>query len=137
MSSTAVVPPEQWGKDHWSTFAYIAHWCVQYGEKGFAVSGRRHRRQMRVDSEIHPFLAHLPGHCPPTILRAGTRERHDDYSCADDMEAAGLIRWEGTGANPVFYMTDLGLEVAAALNAHKTEGGTFATFHFEPGGEWS
>lgn len=124
------IPISRWGKDHWSTFAFVAHWCVEYGARGFDISSRRHRRQMRVDAELHPHLAHIDGECPATRLAGGEEvSEHDDYTCIDDMEAAGLVRWEGTGFHPIIFMTSAGLEVAAALNAHKTRGGSFATFH--------
>lgn len=130
------IPIGRWGKDHWSTFAYIAHWCAEYGARGFAPAEKRHRGQMRADAARHPALAHhmavLIGPCPPTRLRDGEISGHDDYDCASDAEAAGLIRWAGTGVNPVFFMTDAGLEVAAGLRAHKTRGGNFGDFVCRP-----
>jgi hypothetical protein len=89
---------------------------------------------MRVDPRIHPALAHsiagvvADGGEFPTRLADGVVSGHDDYSCVKDAEAAGLIEWRGTGINPVLYMTDAGLRVAAKLAEHKTRGGSFGNF---------
>lgn len=127
---SAPIPLQRWGKDHWSTFAFVAHWCAEYGSQGFAVASPRHRRQMRVDADIHPGLAHsleiAGARRYPTRLNDGTEvERHDDYSCVEDMEAEGLVEWGGTGLNPVLRMTARGLTAAGVVATHKTEGGQF------------
>lgn len=124
----------RWGRDHWSTFAYIAHWCQEYGANGFPVASDRHRRQMRVDPKIHPGLAWaMPidgevadGGEYPTRLNDGVEVRgHDDYSCVEDMGREGLVEWKGTGISPIFRLTERGLEAHLIVAAHKTEGGNF------------
>ncbi len=115
------------GKDHWSTFAYVETRIVDYG-------GVPDRRHMRCHGDRHPLLA-LPeqdGRGYPTILRGGAElAHHDDWDCLDDLEREGLLRNVGSGVNPRYELTDSGREVAARLRAHKAAGGNFATF--EPG----
>lgn len=122
------IPTEKWGKDHWSCFAYIEHRVVDH----LGIPDLRH---MRSNPDIHPGLANpLPtsnGKKYPTRLNDGTKvEEHDDWSCVEDMEAAGLLTWEGTGINPMFVLTDEGHRVAAALRKHKADGGQFNAFRY-------
>ena len=123
---TEHIPMQRWGKDHWSTFAYIECRCVDH--KG--VPGRN---QMRCDADVHPGLTNranntFPDSKHPTRLKDGEVEGHDDWSCADDMEREGLLEWKGTGINPVFVLTKKGKEMAAKLRQHKADGGNFAAF---------
>lgn len=89
------VPIEQWGKDHWSTFAYMMA-CVT--TKG----GKIDQRKMRCDPELHFGLAHLfERECHPTRLRDGSElHNHDDWSCLEDIEEYKLLSHIGTGINP-------------------------------------
>lgn len=123
------VPPEMWGKDHFSTFGYIECRIVDN-------DGIPDREHMRVDPELHPGLGNracrISDHKFPTRLRDGVElVDHDDWTCAEDLEAAGLIKWEGTGMHPIFVMTDKGKAVAGRLRAHKGAGGNFGDF--DPG----
>ncbi len=120
------VPMEKWGKDHWSTLGYIETRCVDH--KG--VPALEH---MRTDPDRHPGLVaysyNMPTEKSPTRLKGdATKENHDDWDCADDMIAEGLLKWQGTGINPVFVLTKRGRQVAAKLRAHKVNGGNFAGF---------
>lgn len=116
---------DRFGKDHWSTFGYIEVRCVDHG-------GSPNRQHMRCCSVRHPGLAHLRNVAPPTRLKDGTEQQHhDDWDCADDLEAAGLIVVGGTGMFPIFKMTEEGTRVAGLLRAHKATGGSFGTF--DPG----
>ena len=123
------VPMELWGKDHWSTLGYIETRCVDHG-------GEVENDRMRTDSDRYPALvgprvAMLgPSRKKyPTQLAGGKKlKNHDDWDCAADMEAAGLLKWEGTGLRPVFVLTKKGLQVSAQLREHKAGGGCFATF---------
>jgi hypothetical protein len=125
---TNAVPVEQWGKDHWSTFAYIA--CVVTGRKGEPDKDR-----MRTDKDLHPGLlgrqVSLLGSDKkyPTILKGDIElPNHDDWNCAEDLEAVGLIKWNGTGIHPIFELTECGWKIFKDLTAFKNNGGTFATF---------
>lgn len=126
-----MIPMEKWSKDHWSTFAYIETCIVD--DKG----APDHRR-MRTDHELHPGLGVAsPISCGfsatkyPTRLKGGdTVDGHDDWSCLDDAEAAGLLTIDGTGIYPNYALTDKGRVVARALRDHKGSGGSFSTFAY-------
>lgn len=123
------IPTEKWGKDHWSCLAYIEGRIVDH-------KGVPNIENMRVDIDIHPQFDNRAARLQrekryPTRLNDGTEvEKHDDWSCVDDMEAAGLLEWKGTGINPVFVLTDEGHRVAAALRKHKASGGQFKDFRY-------
>lgn len=117
-----VVPVSDFGKDHWSTFAYIE--CCVVDCKGILNNGR-----MRCIKNRHPFYDH--GHdasACPTLLKGAELRNHDDWDCVDDLIVAGLVEAVGSTMNPVFALTDLGRKVAAELRAHKARGGNFASF---------
>lgn len=125
------VPVERWGKDHWSTFAYIETRTVDHD--GFVDD--RHMRGH--DSGWDKY---------PTRLRGGALlGGHNDFDCAHDAVMAGLLAYadpeaarptsphferslRGTWRGSRFAMTPLGSAVSGALRAHKSEGGKFATF---------
>lgn len=114
------VPPQQWGKDHLSTLAYIGYVIVH-------CNGIPDNNRMRTDADLNPalvgpLLARETGMVRkkyPTRLAGGLeRANHDDWSCLEDMEEAGLLKWEGTGINPLFVFTDIGWKVHAELEKH-------------------
>lgn len=118
-----------WGRDHYSTLGYIECRCVD--NKG--IPDRSH---MRCNPARHPGLG--GAHWKPeyaTRLKGHTTETpkqhrgHDDWDCAYDIEAAGLIEDIGTGVHPIWKLTDVGLNACAALRAHKAAGGSFSTFN--------
>jgi hypothetical protein len=119
------VTVDMFGRDHWSTFGYLATRVLDHG-------GRPDNRHMRCDRNRHPFFAHpldvLTGATPPTRLKDGELLNHDDWDCADDLGAAGLIENIGTAVNPVIRLTGVGLEVWKQLSAHKQDGQNFASF---------
>ncbi len=142
------IPPRMWGKDHWSTFAFVDSWCGNAGGT-FEIWKKRHH--MRTNPELHPELGSLHFGAPgvafdnsgrdgftrasptleeyPTRLRGGlTKKNHDDWSCLQDLERRGLVEIAGTGVHPEVTMTDRGLGVAAMLNAHKRDGGSLEDF---------
>lgn len=117
---------KQFGKDHWSTFAYAECCCVDN-------RGRLDNDRLRINGNKHPVRdgsRWLP--------RYGTRVKegnvpnpdHDDIDCLDDLEDAGLLEQIGTMSNPVVRLTDKGYKVAALLRKHKSNGGQFGTFKF-------
>jgi hypothetical protein len=117
------VPVERWGKDHWSTLAYIETRMEVH-------QGQPNRHQMRCDRNRHPAHAHLPGNSKyPTVLKDGVLlTDHDDWDCLDDAVAAGFLTEHGTGLYPVYRMTEAGLEITAKLHTFKTRGGNFRDF---------
>jgi len=113
------------GKDHWSTFAYIETLCVDGNGRGAPDIQR-----MRCIDARHPFYGH--GHdasAHPTRLKDGkTIEQHDDWDCIADLIAVGLLEDVGSAVNPRFKMTPRGFVVAAMLRRWKAGGGSFDAF---------
>lgn len=132
------IPIELWGKDHWSTLAYLEACAVDcHG----LVDNRRMRCNPRLHREfayVNPFGRVVDGSRYPTRTKAGDVQPHDDWSCLEDLVAAGLVRayWRLRypersfgGAQTKVELTDLGLTIVAALRAHKARGGSFAGFN--------
>lgn len=121
---------EMFGKDHWSTFAYLTT-LVNDG-------GRVDIRRMRCDRKRHPLLAATPEFggvvmsrydSPPTRLKNDELlHDHDDWDCVDDLTAVGLVENIGSHVNPVIRLTSEGLEVMRQITEHKQNGGVFANF---------
>lgn len=137
-----VIPIERWGRDHWSTLAYVETRIVDHG-------GRLDLNHMRAHPRVHRAFANAASReadtASPTRLNDDTTvDRHDDWSCVEDAVALGLLtmdeqepiqrrRADEGGAfskarSPRFVLTDLGRDVANQLRAHKGNGGSFATF---------
>lgn len=109
---------KRFGRDHWSTLAYIETRCVDH--KG--VPGLD---QMRCNPDEHPGLCGRGGWSGKysSKLKDGSQvEGHDDWHCVEDLEREGLLRWEGTGMHPIFVLTDKGWKVAGQLRRHLAEG---------------
>jgi hypothetical protein len=118
------VTVEQFGRDHWSTFAYVT---TTVADGGHIV-----RQHMRCNPKRHPLLAHIDWAATeeyPTRLKDGIELRnHDDWDCLDDLEEAGLVENVGTNMNRVMRLTELGLDVMKQLTEHKQNGGGYVTF---------
>ncbi len=117
------VEVERFGKDHWSTLAYVE--CCAVDNKG-----RLNIQRMHCDASRHPGLINGTSFKKyPTTLKGGEElPDHDDWDCLEDLEAAGFIEQHGTGIHPVVVFTDLGYRVVAALRIHKAQGNNFAEF---------
>jgi len=118
-----MIEVKDWGKDHWSTFAYIETRIVDF-------SGVPNKEHLRCNLKLHPQYGHRGGCASkyPTRLREGVAVDHDDWSCLDDAVEAGLLETVGTGLFPVYKLTDAGLKLAAELRTHKASGGAFSNF---------
>ncbi len=125
------IPMKRWGKDHWSTLAYLETLAVDHKGLATPVNAR-----MRTNEIRHP---HLVGHTfpgsdalyaskYPTRIKDGEVEGHDDWDCVDDATEEGLTEDVGTGLNRVYKFTKLGKEIMAKLRQFKMDGGNFGEF---------
>ena len=110
---------KQFGKDHWSMFAYIECRCVDNG-------GILDRSHLRLDGRTYP--TRLFGYFENKENPNFTIISHNDLDCADDLEDIGFIKNIGSGMNRIYKLTKYGSEVAGRLRTHKTNGGMFSTF---------
>jgi hypothetical protein len=82
------LPPAVWGKDHFSTLAYLEACAVDH-------SGTVSNARLRCDARLHPAVVDRPlveAREYPTILRDDKLQAgHDDWSCIEDFVAAGLL----------------------------------------------
>ena len=132
MVTKSFIPISKFGKDHWSTFAYIETRIVDY-------RGEPDKNHMRCDKDRHPAHVHMgttDDKKYPTRLKGGTElYDHDDWDCLDDLVEASLLaeppEW-GTGLYPVYELTQTGVQVAAQLRDHRANKGNYA--NFEPKG---
>lgn len=133
------IPINQWGQDHWSTFAYLETLVVD-GD------GVIDNRRMRCNPRLHRELANMggfertviDGSKYPTRLKDGaTKEKHDDWSCLEDMVAQGLIDafWRLKHPDEVFGNTEAkikftpqGMKIAHQLREFKAQGGRCQDF---------
>ena len=148
----------RWGKDHWTTFAYIETRAVEC----LAVDADRMRTHPRLHLRCFQMKRHGgsfgDGSRYPTRLKNGESVApHDDWSCVEDMIAEGLLETaphhsDGTGKKPkvnsrmdfgqrcalcdpltgrcdaTYKLTPKGFAVAHQLREHKASGGNFADF---------
>lgn len=105
LGTAEAVPMRRWGKDHWTTFAYVETRWVDH-------RGMLAHDKMRCDADRHPAFfgaklhaltpSNLAGRHYPTRLKTeqpGTEgawgsvelPAHDDYNCLADAIAEGLI----------------------------------------------
>ena len=116
----ALVTMDQWGKDHWSTFAYAETCTVDH-------DGFLDMRRMRMDGEKYP-----------TRLKGEELVGHNDLDCLRDAALLGLLEMGRATQRNADYsikaltyqvsLTSRGQKVEAALRAHKANGGSFASF---------
>lgn len=93
-TSVPPIEPDRFGKDHWSTFAYLETRIVDH-------KGTIAHAQMRCHATRHPIMlaaksgimsaSGADGSQYPTILAEGELPNHDDFDCIDDLIAAGLL----------------------------------------------
>jgi|SRR5271155_3670493 len=115
---------DRFGKDHWSTFAYVETRIVDY-------RGEPSRACMRCHADRHPLLVGENGNGSryPTELKGGaTLAHHDDWDCCDDLAREGLLENIGTSVNPAFRLTAKGRIVASQLRTFKSKSGNFDDF---------
>ncbi len=147
------IPLDRWGKDHYSTLAYLETRAVDY-------AGVIRNANMRTSIKRHPlFVARgglgspTDGGEYPTTYKDGEMNEHDDWDCLNDMVEAGLLAVKP--ANPELWevpvgsrgpmkhhgsvptkelkitvkLTELGQKVAGELRAYKQKkGNRYAEF---------
>lgn len=142
MKTLARIPMKDFGKDHWSTLAYVETLCVESSQKGVGTLDWKH---VRVNENNHPlqainfrtthvawkrdFGSMLRGYFRPdgSVNTRRRRGDHDDIDCLDDLEQEGLIELLSM-ANGFVKLTDKGRRISGLLREHKSKGGSFATF---------
>lgn len=105
------VPIEKFGKDHWSTFAYLET-CLM---DGVPVVPARMRKKKR-------------GYYPTRLAGGAELADHDDYDCLSDCASAGLLELK----DGKWALTQHGVRALSDLRAHKRNGGSFSTFTWAP-----
>lgn len=74
----------EWGQDHWSTFAYLETRAVDAG-------GVIDNRKMCCNARLHREFANgMDAESCHTRLKSREAGKRDDWSCLEDMVAAGL-----------------------------------------------
>lgn len=146
MDVSQYIPMELWGKDHWSTLAYIE--TVMVDSVGFQCGMdarmRSNRRNFRVMYQQCPKPKRMGGRCGIGVamdaekhgsrLSDGTTvSNHDDWCCLQDAQEAGFFV-DGNEVEPARFLlfSDKGKQAMAALRIHKAAGGTFGNFVFPP-----
>ncbi len=143
---TEYIPIETWGKDHWSTLAYVETVMVECA--GFQIgldprmrTNRRHYRVLseRCRSPKRPGGGARSSHSLAVVMRPehGSRlkdgevmEGHDDWMCLQDMAEAGFFTVGAGRIEPavVLKLSERGRQVVDALRQFKSEGGKYAAF---------
>lgn len=141
--SGAYIEMGAWGKDHWSTLAYIETVMVECGgfQIGLDARMRSNRRHLRVMHQQCPRPKRAAGRDSSLTVamdpNGGSRLRdgstvpnHDDWMCVQDMAYAGLFTVGPADVEPgeTLHLSTLGRQVASQLREHKAAGGQFADF---------
>ena len=131
------IPMARWGHDHWQTLAYLETCAVDH-------AGKINNNRMRCNPRLHrELMSIMPGANDGDPDRYPTRARdgelihnHDDWSCLEDMVAAGLVE-AGFKGNPytpfggtvaAVQFTEAGWAIAGQLRKHRGTGGRYADF---------
>lgn len=143
-----LIPVEYWGKDHYSTLAYVETImvdCAAGFEVGLDPRMRANRRNFRVllegrrsprrPSSTSWKMARTMDPKHTSFLKLGaTSEDHDDWSCLQDMAAAGLFTDKADCVEPgnMLHLSDLGKRFVTELREFKASGGSFGQFAPSP-----
>lgn len=142
IDSDAYVPMRMWGRDHWSTLAYIE--SVEVECRGFQIgydprmkSNRRHFRVMREECPRPKRPTQIGDIGFPmelkhsTVLKDGRLvEGHDDWMCVQDMASEGLFTADVSDVQPgaTLRLSAKGRRIASQIREHKASGGNFSNF---------
>jgi len=130
-TSEEYIPVEVWGKDHWSTLAYIDALMVDHKGK-FEMKGDARMRSNRRHFRLMPTpngVTMSPEH-GSRLLDGSIVAGHDDWCCVQDFANAGLLNRTPEQLEPgvVFKLSTKGNELVERLRVHKKNGGTFSNF---------
>lgn len=126
------VSVDQFGKDHWSTLAYLETCCCDN-------DGLIKNQHMRCNNRLHRGFSHTVDSDHPTRLKEEELQNHDDWSCVEDFVAAGYVRLEFRQVNDKTFgnleakvqLTDDGFDVVYRLRRWKANGRTFGNFQIK------
>lgn len=143
------VPEALFWHDHWSTLAYLETVLVDCGgfQVGLDARMRQNRRNFRVMMKEcpRPKRTGLAGMSQsgaiPMDPEHGTRlqdgtvlEWSDDWSCVQDMAAAGYFTCGPDAVEPkvILHLSEKGQAICARLRQHKANGGNWRNFQAPP-----
>ena len=132
------ISPSRWGKDHWTTFAYIGTRCVDH-------KGVVEKAHMRTKRDKHPELEGEPQKMAsyfdnteyPTRLYGFFEDAtnpdnsitdHDDWDCIEDMVEAGLLLPLVYAEEVAYQLTEKGWKIDNLLRQHKASGKMYADY---------
>lgn len=133
-NETIAVRREDWGKDHFSTLVYIETRCVDYkGVPSLDHLRCNPARHQHYGGRAARLVGTMERRDEPwkygSVVRGGSRiPEHDDWDVIEDLVRAELLLNVGTGANPVFKLTESGWELVQAIRKHMAAGGQVSTF---------
>lgn len=116
--------PENWSRDHWSTFAYIETLAVD--NNGVAIPNVTRMRTHKHNAG--KFANTIPGDKYPTRLKEGVIENHDDWDCASDLIEHGFLTDVSDKRRVAYSLTPKGRSVINAIREYRCKGGSFETF---------
>jgi hypothetical protein len=131
------IPADMWGRDHWTTLLYLETRAVDHGGN---IDNKHMRCNARLHRPFYPFFIVEQREYPTRLANGEVAEAHDDWCCAYDMVAAGMIKLGWKRVNTMAMgnsvakveLTDLGWQVVSQLRRHKAEGKNSAQFRWAP-----
>ena len=136
------IPITMWGKDHWSTLAYIDSVIAEHSFYPITIDSHMRTKRETYDYFLmnkakkfgfitQPYYNFLSSDAYGTKLNDGTTVMaHDDYSCIVDFAKEGLLNIDENSiiTNKKIKFSDKGLTVMNCLHKHKVNGGTYSNF---------
>lgn len=128
MTVADIIPMNKWGRDHWSTLAFVATVMADRGQ--FVMTGDARMRSNRKNFQAMPSTNGI-------VMRKehGSRlsdgssvEDHDDWCCIQDFAAEGLLTVEEIDVGERFRFSNKGQALVTSLLTHKMKGGTFSNY---------
>lgn len=124
------IPLQYFGRSHWSVLGFLEECAVKH-------AGQVPKDKMRtdpvrhgayVDPEHRDKMREIMERALTWLANGAVMEDHDDWDCAGDLAAAGLLAVKGAEMYPMFELTDPGYIVAHSLRRHLARGGVLGNF---------